>query len=186
MGRGRRSHAGAVGANSDSEATRSAAVAPQRAADRSRWLTRSWTSLRRRSAVGDLDSHNRQAPSSSLRWPWRRPKTRRSTPRCGDEPSAVDAINTFRVSAGHFAHFRALSRSFTSFSPVFQQVTANSAMGFDSRQLHRLATDQDDSPGPFRPHTARALWREIRECDRASGSRGRLPGSPTRRRRHRP
>ena len=35
-------------------------------------------------------------------------------------------------------------------------------------------------------HTARALWREIRECDRASGSRERLPGSPTRRRRRRP
>lgn len=183
MGRGRRSHAGAVGANSDSEATRSAAVAPQRAADRSRWLTRSWTSLRRRSAVGDLDSHNRQAPRSSPRWPWRRPKTRRSTPRCGDEPSAVDAINTFRVSAGHFAHFRVVSRRLVRCFSRSRRILQSGSIPGSSTGWQRTRTTVLVR---FVSRTARALWREIRECDRASGSRGRLPGSPTRRRRHRP
>jgi hypothetical protein len=45
------------------------------------------------------------------------------------EAPRVDVVNTFRVSAGHFAYFRVISRADS-------DVSAGFSSGFDCRQLH--------------------------------------------------
>ena len=86
----------------------------------------------------------------------------------------VNAINTCRVSAGHFAPFHVLSRTRAS---IFPQLRAIPADGFDSRQLHRKEAALSRALSFLAGQTSTGRQRRRLRCQTTLGSSQRQQSS---------